>query len=160
MDWPNESPLAKSESILSSSEYLEVKFRTSSASATSPIKMAESLARRLLSSTLTIQFASLRTGSIISRTDRPRPVPILTAGGRTEGASAASKCARATSQNVGSHISNAYSEGELEAGATTKESFVVRLEGNRSVRRRVQYYNLDMITSCAATPSMRSAFWP
>ncbi len=52
-----------------------------------------------------------------------------------------------TPQNVGSHISNSYSEGELEADATTKESFIVRLEGNRSVRRRVQHYNLDMIIS-------------
>jgi prophage maintenance system killer protein len=52
-----------------------------------------------------------------------------------------------TSQNVGIHISNAYAEGELEEGATTKDSFVVRLEGNRSVRRRVSHYSLDMIIS-------------
>lgn len=52
-----------------------------------------------------------------------------------------------TSQNVGMHVRNTFSEGELEEGATTKESFVVRSEGDRKVRRRIQHYNLDVVIS-------------
>lgn len=52
-----------------------------------------------------------------------------------------------TSQNVGMHVRNTFSEGELEEGSTTKESFVVRSEGDRKVRRRIQHYNLDVVIS-------------
>jgi hypothetical protein len=52
-----------------------------------------------------------------------------------------------STDNVGLHIKNTYSEGELEAGATTEESSVVRSEGGRQVRRRVRRYNLDVIIS-------------
>lgn len=45
------------------------------------------------------------------------------------------------------HIQNIYEERELERVATVKESLTVQLEGARSVQRRVEYYNLDVIIS-------------
>ena len=35
----------------------------------------------------------------------------------------------------------------MERGATVKESLTVQLEGKRSVQRRVEFYNLDVIIS-------------
>ena len=52
-----------------------------------------------------------------------------------------------TQQNVSLHLQNVYSEGELEREATNKESLLVRQEGARSVQRRVDVYNLDVIIS-------------
>ena len=48
---------------------------------------------------------------------------------------------------IGLHLRNIYKEGELEESATTEESSVVQLEGNRQVRRKVRFYNLDAIIS-------------
>lgn len=52
-----------------------------------------------------------------------------------------------TRQNVNLHLNNIYSEGELERGATSKDSLHVRLEGGRKVNRNVTLYNLDAIIS-------------
>src|SRR5436853_1400940 len=52
-----------------------------------------------------------------------------------------------TKQNVSLHIQNIYEEGELGREATVKESLTVQPEGNRSVQRRVEFYNLDVIIS-------------
>src|SRR5664280_1177288 len=52
-----------------------------------------------------------------------------------------------TKQNVSLHISNIYEERELERAATVKESLTVQKEGNRSVHRTVEFYNLDVIIS-------------
>ena len=52
-----------------------------------------------------------------------------------------------TKQNVSLHISNIFKEGELEREATVKEYLIVRQEGNRSVRRKITVYNLDVIIS-------------
>jgi hypothetical protein len=52
-----------------------------------------------------------------------------------------------TKQNISLHIQNIYEEQELERNPTVKESLTVQLEGNRSVRRRVELYNLDVIIS-------------
>ena len=52
-----------------------------------------------------------------------------------------------TARNVQMHLGNVFSSGELEAGATTKDFFVVRSEGDRTVRRRLKHYNLDAIIS-------------
>ena len=41
-----------------------------------------------------------------------------------------------TQQNISLHLQNIYTEGELERGATHKESLSVRQEGARSVQRR------------------------
>lgn len=53
----------------------------------------------------------------------------------------------ATKQNVSLHIKNIYDEGELEKTSTVKDYLTVRKEGNRTVRRHVNYYNLDVIIS-------------
>ena len=54
---------------------------------------------------------------------------------------------KATKQNVSLHINNVYDEGELDKISTVKDSLTVRKEGNRMVRRHVNYYNLDVIIS-------------
>lgn len=50
-------------------------------------------------------------------------------------------------QNVSLHINNIYEEGELQPEATHKEYLSVRQEGARSVQRKLEHYNLDMIIS-------------
>ena len=50
-------------------------------------------------------------------------------------------------QNVSHHINSIYEEGELLLEATVKKYLTVRSEGNREVRRLLDYYNLDMIIS-------------
>jgi len=52
-----------------------------------------------------------------------------------------------TKQNISLHIQNIYEEGELLPEATVKKYLTVRLEGNREVKRFIDYYNLDMIIS-------------
>lgn len=52
-----------------------------------------------------------------------------------------------TQQNVSQHILNIYEEGELEENPTHKVFLLVRREGSRDVKRRLDYYNLDMIIS-------------
>ena len=49
--------------------------------------------------------------------------------------------------NITYHIQGIYKTHELEPEATTQKIRVVRLEGNRSVARLIDYYNLDMIIS-------------
>ena len=50
-----------------------------------------------------------------------------------------------TPQNVTQHIKGIYDEGELTSEPTCKEFLQVQVEGDRSVRRRIAHYNLDMI---------------
>ncbi len=52
-----------------------------------------------------------------------------------------------TKQNISLHIRNVFEEGELQEISTVKESLTVRMEGNRHVQRKLQYYNLDVIIS-------------
>lgn len=52
-----------------------------------------------------------------------------------------------TKQNVSLHINNIFKEDELKREATVKEYLIVRQEGNRSVRRKITVYNLDVIIS-------------
>lgn len=52
-----------------------------------------------------------------------------------------------TQQNISLHIQNIYAEGELRPEATHKDFLSVRQEGTRQVRRKLDYYNLDMIIS-------------
>jgi hypothetical protein len=51
------------------------------------------------------------------------------------------------SDTIGLHIRNAYKEGELQSDATTEESSAVQKEGTRKVRRKLRFYNLDVIIS-------------
>lgn len=48
-------------------------------------------------------------------------------------------------QNISLHISSIIDEGELSKEATHKYFLLVRQEGNRSVKRQIEHYNLDMI---------------
>lgn len=48
-------------------------------------------------------------------------------------------------QNISLHVKNVLTEGELQATATVKEYLTVQTEGPRQVRRKVQFYSLDMI---------------
>ncbi|MDH6311631.1 hypothetical protein M2137_000390 [Parabacteroides sp. PFB2-10] len=50
-----------------------------------------------------------------------------------------------TQQNISLHINSIIEEGELTKGATHKYFLLVRQEGNRSVKRQIEHYNLDMI---------------
>ena len=52
-----------------------------------------------------------------------------------------------SADNISLHLQNIYAEGELSPVATTEEFSVVRLEGTRQVRRKLTFYNLDMIIS-------------
>jgi len=51
------------------------------------------------------------------------------------------------SDTIGLHLKNIYNTGELIEGSTTEESSVVQIEGNRKVKRRIKFYNLDAIIS-------------
>ncbi|MET0155211.1 MAG: virulence RhuM family protein [Rickettsiales bacterium] len=50
-----------------------------------------------------------------------------------------------TPDNIGLHLKNIYSEGELVETATAEDFSVVQNEGGRAVRRKVRHYNLDAI---------------
>ena len=50
-----------------------------------------------------------------------------------------------TQQNVSLHINSIIDEGDLSKEATHKYFLLVRQEGNRSVKRQIEHYNLDMI---------------
>lgn len=52
-----------------------------------------------------------------------------------------------TRRSIEIHLKNIFSDGELDENRTAKESFVVRTEGNRQVRRKIRLYNLDAIIS-------------
>ncbi len=52
-----------------------------------------------------------------------------------------------TKQNISLHINNCFQEGELNKEGTVKESLTVQIEGNRTVKRKIEYYNLDVIIS-------------
>lgn len=51
----------------------------------------------------------------------------------------------ASQQDVSYHIKQIYAEGEQNPERTHKKFLLVRQEGNRSVRRNMSHYNLDMI---------------
>jgi len=52
-----------------------------------------------------------------------------------------------TTDNVGLHLKNVYTEGELAEKATTEDSSVVQIEGGRRVRRSVKHFSLDAVIS-------------
>jgi len=54
---------------------------------------------------------------------------------------------RQTKQNISLHINNIFNEGELARDSTVKDSLTVREEGGRKVKRKVEYYSLDVIIS-------------
>lgn len=52
-----------------------------------------------------------------------------------------------TSQNITIHLKNIFEERELEEEATCKDFLQVQKEGNREVKRKQKFYNLDAIIS-------------
>lgn len=48
---------------------------------------------------------------------------------------------------ISEHLTNIYSEGELEREATVRKFRTVQIEGNREVERLLEHYNLDAIIS-------------
>ena len=52
-----------------------------------------------------------------------------------------------TRNNITMHINDIYDSYELEQNSTSKKFLLVQNEGNREVKRNVQYYNLDMVIS-------------
>lgn len=52
-----------------------------------------------------------------------------------------------TKQNISQHIKNVIEEKEIAGNATVKKFFTVQKEGNREVKREIEFYNLDMIIS-------------
>jgi hypothetical protein len=46
---------------------------------------------------------------------------------------------------INKHLKNIYETGELEPDSTISKMEIVRLEGAREVRRKVDFYNLDAI---------------
>jgi len=50
-------------------------------------------------------------------------------------------------QSISYHLTNIFNEGELDKKATVKEILTVQQEGIRSVRRKIEFYNLDAIIS-------------
>ena len=58
-----------------------------------------------------------------------------------------SKLFNQTKQNTSLHINNCFKEGELQRKATVKESLIVQKEGKRTVKRKIEFYNLDVIIS-------------
>ena len=52
-----------------------------------------------------------------------------------------------TVDNISLHLKNIFDEGELLSSSTTEDFSVVQKEGQRNVRRKVSFYNLDAIIS-------------
>jgi hypothetical protein len=52
-----------------------------------------------------------------------------------------------TKQNISSHINNCFKERELNRESTVKDSLTVQKEGDRTVKRKIEYYNLDVVIS-------------
>jgi hypothetical protein len=48
---------------------------------------------------------------------------------------------------ISRHINNVFKEGELERGATVANFATVQQEGQRTITRDVEYYNLDVVIS-------------
>lgn len=49
--------------------------------------------------------------------------------------------------NVPLHLKNIYNDFELDKNSTAEKFSIVQKEGNRNVKRNVQYYNLDAVIS-------------
>ena len=58
---------------------------------------------------------------------------------------ALSQLFQTSTQNITMHIKNIYDEGELHESRTCKLDLQVQIEGNRTVKRNVKIYNLEMI---------------
>lgn len=58
---------------------------------------------------------------------------------------------------ISKHLSNIFSEGELQSEATVSKMEIVQIEGSRNVKRMVDFYNLDAIISVGYRVNSRKA---
>lgn len=58
---------------------------------------------------------------------------------------------------ISRHLTNIYKEKELERGATVAKNATVQIEGNRSVKRIIEYFNLDAIISVGYRVNSKTA---
>lgn len=58
---------------------------------------------------------------------------------------------------ISKHIRNIFQSGELEREATVSKMEMVRQEGKRTVKRRIDTYNLDMILSVGYRVNSKNA---
>lgn len=58
---------------------------------------------------------------------------------------------------ISKHLSNIFSEGELQVEATVSKMEIVQTEGNRNVKRTLDFYNLDAIISVGYRVNSRKA---
>ena len=59
--------------------------------------------------------------------------------------------------DISKHLANIYDEGELDKEATVSKMEIVQKEGNRNVRRKPEFYNLDAIISVGYRVNSRKA---
>jgi hypothetical protein len=52
-----------------------------------------------------------------------------------------------TKQNISQHINNCFKENELDRNSTVKEYLTVQNEGTSNNRRKINFYNLDIVIS-------------
>ncbi|MBQ0150395.1 MAG: virulence protein RhuM/Fic/DOC family protein [Bacteroidales bacterium] len=62
-----------------------------------------------------------------------------------------------SSDNIGQHLKNIYKEQELTKLSTTEIFSVVRMEGGRTICRKITHYNLDAILSVGYRVSSKRA---
>ena len=60
-------------------------------------------------------------------------------------------------RTIREHIQNIYSERELEESSTMRKFRIVQIEGDRSVSREVEHFNLDVILSVGYRVSSKKA---
>lgn len=58
---------------------------------------------------------------------------------------------------ISKHIGNIYREGELDRKSTVSKMETVQREGGRFIKRKIEYYNLDMIIAVGYRVSSRHA---
>lgn len=58
---------------------------------------------------------------------------------------------------ISKHLSNIYAEGELMQDSTVSKMEIVQQEGNRHVKRKQNFYNLDAIISVGYRVNSRRA---
>ena len=58
---------------------------------------------------------------------------------------------------ISRHLRNIYNEGELDRISTVAKNATVQIEGERRVRRIIEYYNLDVILSVGYRVNSKTA---
>ena len=58
---------------------------------------------------------------------------------------------------ISKHLTNIFSEGELQPEATVSKMEIVQTEGSRNVKRTLDFYNLDAIISVGYRVNSRKA---